>query len=147
MENQMESESKICRTVKIDHQDGLHLRAEVLDSGNVLAARNETINGFQRATSTDFPVKQSDGSSKWYEEFPTKTDVLSGKSLLKDNELFRYDPKTDARGTAISKDSDEYKQANDSLAVLRAKYTPLAILELPACQINHQIDRGRHEAQ
>lgn len=134
--NQMESESKVCRSVKSEHHDGLHLRAEVIDAGNILAARNETFKGLShKEVSTDFPVKQADGSSKWYEEFPTKTDLLSGKSLLKQNDLYRYDPKTHERGEAINKDSAEYKQANESLAVLRAKYTPLEIIKLPSCEI------------
>lgn len=110
------ADSKECKTVKVEHTDeGLHLRAEVIHGGNVLAARDETISqkgfmNFSKEVRTDFPVKQADGSSKWYEEFPTKTDAVSGKSLLKENELYKYDPKTDKRAEPINKDSAEYNQ-------------------------------------
>lgn len=129
------SSGRVCRKVSVDLDDGLHLRAEVHDHDNVLAARNETFKWRSKEVSTDFPVKQADGKVNWYEEYPTKTDSVTGESLLKQNDLYKYDPESKQRAAEpISRDSDEYKKANEALAVLRAKYTPKVILELPSCR-------------
>ena len=133
---QTNHDDNVCRKLSADLNGGIHIRAEVHDHENVLAARNETFKLTGKDVSTDFPVKQADGKVNWYEEYPTKTDPVTGKTLLQQNDLYPYNPETKQREQqAISRDSNEYKQANEALAVLRAKYTPKAILELPSCVV------------
>lgn len=123
----------LCR--QVSKSDG-ETHIKVLDElHNTIAARNVKMNGVASTeVRTDFSVNQADGSAKWYEEFPTKTNPLTGKSKKEDTDLFEYDPASDKRGRQLAKDSDEYKQAHDSLWVLRDKFTPLVILTLPKCK-------------
>lgn len=121
----------------MDFRDGGFVAKVMDENNNVLAVRDQT-HGQVR---TDFPVAQKNGDPKWYQEDPTDTNPITGASRLKENNLYRYDPTTDTKGEAIPKDSSEYKEANAALAVLRAKYTPLAIISsevhahFPKCEI------------
>ncbi len=136
MENQsgLNSEHKLCRATSFDLAEGLHIK--VMEEGNgVLAARNESFKGFHKVVSTDFPVKQEDGSNKWYEEFPTKTDPITGKSAVIETDLYKFDLLSGKRSEPISKDSAEYKAAHEALWVLRDRFTPKAIVMLPSCEI------------
>ena len=132
MENFNEN-GNLCRKVNIS---GGEVHTKVLDElHNVLAARNTSMGSlFHVDVRTDFPLKQEDGTNKWYEEFPTHTNLKTGKSDRLDTDLYEYDPTTDKRGRQLPKDSEEYKAAHDALWVLRDRFTPKVILNLPRCK-------------
>jgi hypothetical protein len=110
----------------------------------VIAARRETLNlGKPAEVRTDFPVNQAGTSAKWYEEYPTHTDPVTGKSAEVSTDIYSYDPATDKRGAPIDKNSAEYKTAHDALWVLRDKYTPKAIVMLPLCSVDWSLGHER----
>lgn len=128
---------KLCRSVSFEQ---FELHTKLMDeSGALVAGRNSKLafdmsNFLHREVRTDFSVTDQSGKKSWYEEFPTRTDPLSGKSADYWVDIYHYDPQSDRRSEPLAKDSPEYKLAHEQLWSLRDKYTPKVIIELPSCK-------------
>ena len=127
----------LCRSVSFKE---LELHMKILDeTGELVAARNTKLDFnlkdlLHKEVRTDFPLTDEKGKKSWYEEFPTRTDPYTGKSVDYFVDIYRYDPNKDSRGEQLDKGSAEYAAAHEELWKIRSIYTPNVVLELPTCR-------------